>query len=388
MKLNLHFLITILTIIITGCSHSDKKAGLSEVQAKQDSAIADFEKANRLLDENQHEEAAKAYDRLLVDYPGNQLDMVILFNSGIAHYQAKNCELAAERFRKVIRLSNTNYVSFKARALLRMSDVYTCLGQDNKAITNLIEIHRGRYSLPPEIVQAEVPARLAGAYARIGNNKEAERYFKIAERGLIQIQNLMKESKKGREILAKTLFTMGSINQLNVQTMGSEDYFSTIVALQKYLYKAIEYNDPSWSKQAFDQVMQAYQNSWQYIERVPLAENPDVAIAERQQKIEQLRVAHLALYGLKQLYSERIPDPNESEIVGLLLQKIKQEENKLKNFVATNIVGTSLTPEALKAESIRRVGRVLNPDPILERRAEIRDRKSKNALPEKVKEQQ
>ena len=360
------------------CAQKSKKVDIGEVQSQQDEVVSEFEKANRLLDGNQPAEAAALYDALIVKYPGNQLDTVIIFNSGIAYLESKQCELAGERLRKVMRMTTRKFSAIRARATLKMSDVYTCLGEDNKAITNLIEIFLGKHDLPVEILKAEVPAKLAAAYARIGNNKEAEKYFKIAERGLQQVQLTYTGKKQKIEALAKTLFLMGNISQISVLTMSGDDYFATIRALQKYLYKSVELNDSTWSPQSSKQIIFAYENVWDYINRVRVSEESDPEIARRDMKIEQLRIAQTALTSILKLYDERIPDPNESALITELFKKMKTSEIKIRNFIATNIVGTDLTTQALEVEGLKRAGRVLNPDPILERKAlKRKNKKSK-----------
>jgi tetratricopeptide (TPR) repeat protein len=363
-------------ILVIGCAQAKKKEiDFETARSEQEQVIEGFEKANRLLDEQQYESAIELYDKLLVQHPTNQLDMLILFNSGLAHLAIQDCETAAERFRKITRQAVKNAPPINARAQLKMSDVYTCLGEDTKAITNLVELMTRSSVLPLEIAQAEIPAKLAAAYARIGNNKEAERYFRRAERGLLLVQQTITSEKERVATLARTLFLMGNLSQINVINMSSDDYFATIGALQKYLLKSVEFNDPKWSTQSFDHLIQAYGNTSQFIDRAPLGESNDPVLARREQAREKLRVAHAALESLDRLFSQRIPDPAEPPIVINLIKRLRTEETKLKNFVATNIVGTELTPEALESEGLKRVGRVLNPDPILEIKAMKRKKK-------------
>lgn len=369
----------LLLVVLTqlSCSQTKKKTEITDLQVEQDEVIAEFERANRFLDVNKSEEAALIYDSLLLKYPGNQLDVVITYNAGIAYLNVQECDKASERFRKVIRTTAQKKSAIRSRATLRMSDVYTCLGEDNKAITNLVELFIGKHDLPIEILKAEIPAKLAAAYARAGNNKEAEKYFKIAEKGLLQVQLNYSVGKQKIESLGRTLFLMGNISQISTLNMNSDDYFITVSALQKYLYKAVEMNDKEWSPQAAAQIKHAYENVWDYIKRVRESEQADPGIAAREMKSEQLRIAQSSLIAILKLYDERIPDPQAPLVVTELLQAMKHQEIQLRNFISTNIVGTDLTPEALSAEALKRAGQVLNPDPILERQAQKRKLKGK-----------
>jgi hypothetical protein len=256
--------------------------------------------------------------------------------------------------------------------LLGLSDIYTCQGQDAKAIASLLQVSQGKFDLPPEITSAEVPAKLAGAYARIGNVKEGERYFRISEKGLLRIQGGLRDNQK-RDELSRILFMMGNLTSLNTKTMKSADYFATVRALQKYLYKSVELNSKTWSTQSFEMILQGYRQIWDYIDGVPLEKFEDQTLAHRAQKKNQLELAQSAIQILKSLYQERLPSPDEPTIVVQLMQRVKSEESRFRTFIATNIIGTGLTKEALEAQSVKRAGRVLNPDPIFEQ--EIKEKK-------------
>lgn len=372
---------TVLLVLVAAtvsCTHVEEKEGLDQVQAAQEKVIEEFERGNKLLDEKNPAEAAKVYDDLILKYPTNQLDTLIIFNSGLAHMQNDDCATAAERFRKVIRKTANNSPAIHARAQLRMSDVYTCLGEDSKAITSLIAIHRASSPLPIEIAKAEIPAKLAAAYARLGNNKQAAAFFRSAEKGLLELQNSLRDPAVRKDTLAKTLFLMGNIDQVNTANMTAEDYLATISALQKYLYKAVELDSRAWSVQSMEQISRAYDGAWAYIDRVQMdVSTGDAGQAQQKKKSEQVRVAQQTLQAIKTLYMERVPDPEEPQVVSDLLKKMKTHETRLRNYIATNIVGTALTPEALEAEGIKRAGRVLNPDPILEQKAQKKAKAAK-----------
>ncbi len=350
--------------------------------------MQDFEQANQRLDEGKATEATAIYDRLIVENPSNPMQHMILYNAGLAYLQAGNCPKAGDRFRQVIRLTNKKIPQVEGRALLGLSDIYTCLGQDTKAVATLVQVSQGKFELPTEINAAEVPAKLAGAYARIGNVKEGERYFRIAEKGLIRLQGTLRDNQRHDE-MSRILFMMGNIMQLNTKTMKSGDYFATIRALQKYLYKSVEMNSKAWSPQAFEMILQAYRQAWEYIDDVHAEESEDAAVATREQKRLQLEIAQAAIQSLRYLYQERIPNPEEPVVVTQLMERLRSEETRYRNFIATHIVGTGLTREAIEAQGLKRGGRVWNPDPILEQesrtqKAPVRSSRSLRTSPSKA----
>ncbi len=378
-------------IFLSGCGLFEKNKGGSSGALSQSQTLKEFERGNQLLDQNQFTEAAEVFDRLIVDQPTSQLDLLIIYNSGLAHLAAMNCDVAGERIRKAIRMAAQDAPSLRGRALLRMGDVYTCLGDDSKSITTLIEVMRGQFNLPVEVVKAEVPAKLAAAYARIGNIKDAEKFFRLAERGLIQVETSYRNPQEKTQAMGMTLFLMGNIAQINIQTMPIDEYFATVKSLQRYLYRAVELDAAPWSTQATDQIEQIYTNVWAYLDRVPVTpvEGGNEVMALREQHAERARVVQEGLKSISALYAERIPEPNERKGIKQLLQSLKKEETKMRNYLAVNTVGTELTAEAKEATAIKRPGQVLNPNPILEQQAmerQKRDAEKKRSVEHKKKQ--
>jgi tetratricopeptide (TPR) repeat protein len=349
-------------VLLTACSGAPKKSPEDLAKDEQRSTIDQFENANRLLDEKQYADAAKTFDSLRVAYPTSQLDYFIIFNAGIAYQSMGDCATAAERYRSVIRLT-TKVPRTQALARVRLSDTLICLGDDKKAMVNLIEVYKNRKHLTPEIGEAEVPARLAAAYARDGNGKMAEKYFKIAEMGLAQVRASKNMPKDQKDVMARTLFLMGNMVQLNPQTVTSEDYFNTVKSLQKYLYRAVEMNVPDWSAQASEQIVSAYDKTWHYLDQVEIQNAPlkeaaaDKVMADRATKAQKIAVAKTALASIKGLYNARVPSPEEPEVVKDLLANMRRQEAKIEGFLALNVIGNSRTGEAEKVESVKQEGR-------------------------------
>ena len=356
----------VLALILCGCAHNPT-SDYQAYQQRQQTIIKQFNNANKILDDGRYAEAAKAYDSITLNDPVGQLDLIIIYNAGLAYYQAGDCKTAGERLRGVVRLAGNMAPPIKYRALMQLADVYTCLGDNAKTITTLIEASGGRQVLPPDIVLAEIPARLAGAYARVGNAREAKRYYQKAERGLDELSATLDRRRDRVPEIAQILIGMGNMQELKPRSLKSEQYLASLRALQKYLFKAVELNVPNSSQAAADQIAQAYDGVWYYIDTDNATTKSDQTQRERMR--EKLQVAELAVQDLKELYREHIPDPNEPSLVTNFLNQMRTRELKFRNFIATNIVGTNLTPQALRAQSIKRAGYVLNPNPIFEEKA-------------------
>lgn len=365
-------LIMFFSLLQVSCGMTQKSKAVRAAEDRQAQTLLKFNKANQLLDDNQAEDAAKMYDQILVSNPVTSLDLLVLYNSGVAYFQSQHCDQAVDRFRKVIRSSQKS-PAIQSRAKLYLSDSYTCIGDDKKSISNLIEIFQGHFQLPAEVVRTEIPAKLAAAYARMGNGKEAEKYFRAAEKGLSAVNRDAAKSVERIKTLARTLYLMGNINQLNTQTMTYENYFVSLRALQKYLYKSVEYNEPEWSPKSYTQIDQAYNQTWSYLDKVDeglklkiKSHIGDIEVLKRDAEVNKLKIIQMAIRTLDYLFKEHIPTEEDTPAVAQLIKKMYSAKSKLQNYLNTNIVGSGLTQEALKAESLKRSGRALNPDPILE----------------------
>lgn len=310
-----------------------------------------FEAAGRLLDEKRYDEAARAYDRLRVQKPASSVDFHILFNSGLAYQSLGDCISAADRYRQLVRMSQGVSPQLQAMARLRLSEMLSCQGQDKLAIVTLVELYKTRRFLPPESAYAEVPARLAVAYSREGNKKQAERYFKEAEAGYSRLM-AQASSREKKPLLAKTLFYMGNMKHLNPDRLSGSDYFQTVRTLQPYLFRSLETGVDPWTALATDQIQDAYRNVWAYIDKpIPGDLTP---LEQRNRLTEKREVARQALDSIRELYRIHVPTPDEkSKEVKIVFSFLRRTETQIENYLAANRVGTDLTEEAKKASDVR-----------------------------------
>lgn len=365
-------LISAVFLCLTACGSKKKnneKKVLAADYSQQREALAAFEAANTLFDEESYASAAKAYDKIMVATPVSTLDGLIMFNSGLAHQMNDNCKLAVSRYRKVIRFSRKRKASaLVLRAKLRLSDAYSCLGQADKSLVLLTEVFKQRKELNPAIGMAEVPAKLAAGYSRLGNRKMADYYFKIADRGLRMLENLNKNSKNQKKLLSKTLFTMGDTSRVKFNTKNHKTYFRTLVTLQKYLLRSISYEIEPWSMRAASQIVEAYEYSWKLVEDVKAPEGLSKARAERAIKVQRGKILQSALAGIRDLEKEKLPY-DKSKQVADLMQRMGRSKLKMRNYLVAEVPGSELTQEAKKLQAPKREGRVKSDEKtILERK--------------------
>jgi tetratricopeptide (TPR) repeat protein len=305
-----------------------------------------FEQGVRALEKEQYAEAAKIFDKLLVTKPATEHDLVTSFNSGSAYEGLGNCSRAGERYREVTRGSSGHFTRLEAQAFYRLALMYECLGQDVKSITALLDAKKRGRNLPPATLSAEIPARLAAAYARIGNRKKALEYFALANKGLKKIVS-EESGKKQADILGQSLYLMGQLNPAQRRGEGDPKAFLQGLGMQQpYLLQAVELKHPVWSPKAASDLETAYDNIWKFKFTDTEAQN-DFYIR--------------AMQAVREL--KRIKMPNETPEAAAIFRKVDAVESRLNIEIAKVAESTKLTPEAEKRQALKRQGRLITPAP-------------------------
>ncbi|MCB0420710.1 MAG: hypothetical protein KDD61_06925, partial [Bdellovibrionales bacterium] len=311
--------------------------------------------------------------------PTLKFEVVVHFNLASARDGLGQCELAAKRYQKTARYAVKRFPQVEALSLLRLSYAYECLGLTSRAAVTLVDVYNRRKYLPKEVALAEVPARLAGSYAQLGNQKLADKYFKVAERGLGQLRNTRDTALARRELLAKTLFLMGKMKTDSIEKVGALKFMESMEYLQKYLLKSVEMGSVEWSVRAGNHLVDVYKDLWTQLNRDPFAgEKKDQQ--NRDKLIQQVKIAQKAYFNLTKLKESRFPgDMDEPKVIDFF-KDIDVQESKFQMFIASNVVGSELTPEAKKLDSLKREGRGVGKSTVLEK-----ENVKKSRLPEKKK---
>ncbi len=324
-------------------SCASKKPIQTDYSDENDESPA-FERGLRALEQERYAEAAQVFDRLLVNKPGTERDLVILYNSAAAHEGMGHCQKAVDRYREVVRSSGGKFVQIEGQSLFRMSIMYECLGQDTKAITSLLDARKRGKDLPFETQVAEIPGRLAAAYARMNNRAKALEYFNQASEGLKKIVARTNQHRQ-KELLGRTLFLMG---QLNHSQRGGEasptSYMQSLAMQQPYLLQAIEMDHPVWSKKAAEDLRTGYDNIWKF--KIDSNEDRRQFYTRGLQTIQELRKIRL---------------PGAGSLAGPVFAEVDRTEARLHAELSKIAELNKLTPAAESREGLKRQGRLVNP---------------------------
>ncbi|WP_246845179.1 hypothetical protein [Bdellovibrio sp. NC01] len=300
--------------------------------------------AERLLSLGRYEEARLAFRSFQSSYPQSNFFESSRLGEAHALEGLGRWDEATKIDRDVYLKTSKDHPEIAALALYRMSFAYEATGDDLKTTAALLDAQRlGKY-LPAEVAEAEIPARLASIYGKLGRDKEAMNYLNQAEKGINRIR--LEKKEVGIGWLAKTYYQMGSISTNQLSADNFEQSAEGFRMVQIYLIKSMQQNDPAWSARALEQGQATYQSF------LNLAETQ----AERKTQIEfagtitdLLDQAEL----FKPLQGQK-PNQFEESFFSFLQNLRKRTEDLLYQSKET----MSLTEESQRFNSVKRPGRV------------------------------
>ena len=343
----LTFLASLSTVVACASRPKSIPGGAQVVTGEEQKPAAGYERGVRALDAENYAGAAEEFDHLLVAKPASEMDLATLFNSGAAYEGLGQCPKASERYREVVRSSAGKFPRIEAQALYRMSLAFECMGDDQKTVVALLEARRHADELPLPIARAELPARLAAAYNRLGNRAKAVEFFGLGSQGLKDVLAAGSSARAQKETLAKTLYGMGRLNATQRRGDGDPIAFLQSLSMQQpYLLQAIEMRHPHWAKRAAEDLIIAYDNLIRF------------RINDAQRRREYLTRAVQVLNELRRI---RMPEAGATE--DDVFANVDKVERRLATQIAEQGETTRLTPEAERRDSLKQSGRLTDPAP-------------------------
>lgn len=339
-----------------------------------------YQRGVRHLEQDDFVGAITAFGESLEAEPTSAYSQVAIFNTGRALEGLGRWSEAEEKYRTVVR-ATARAPKLQTLALYRLSFCHEAQNNDSKTVAALMDVRSRAQYLPEEIAVAEMPARLAAAYARIGNVDEAIKYYAQGEAGIARLRN-QAGVRAVPEWLPRTLYYMGRMSLRTISWNGFENALRPVGRAQLYLLQAAELEAGRWSRDATQELIRTYTEIWNVVEAPPEHDpGDDPLMARREAQDRQWALAELVLGSLRELKAARAPiETDRSVQVEEIFAFIGEMEKKLLSLLDQPLEGTGLTPEAKeRREKIR--GRVVRPNDSLERAYE--KRRLKKALPKK-----
>jgi tetratricopeptide (TPR) repeat protein len=327
---------------------------------------ADYRAAVTEIEESRFTSGLEQLSAFLVRQPTSPWTQAAIFNQGRALEGLERWTEASERYRDVIRATGGRAPRLQAYALYRLSFCFEALNRYPEVVATLNDLMSLANQLDREVAEAELPARLAGAYASVGNHEMAEKFYRTAEAGIAHLKN-QKEMRDLPSWLPKTLYFMGSMSLRNVNWDDFEASLRPLPRAQTYLLQAAELGLEPWSSNAVSDLTGFYRRLWTAIDKAPLPRISDPLIARRKVQQRQWDLAALVFENLEMLKAYRMPgDAAPSEQAKKLFLFADQLENQIQKLYAQRPEGEGQTPESVaRGQNVR--GRVIEPNDALER---------------------
>lgn len=370
--------IIVLMELLMGCSlfssRSEQKSP-SQTDSRREKNF--FESGLKFLESENYFSAINEFDQLLNQYPNSSYYLVSLYNKGSALEGMGRCQDAAIVYRQVIAQGEQKSPQLGAQSLYRLSFVYECLGDAPKQIASLLDSLRRKTYFSSQVTQAEIPARLAAAYAQQGDFSSAKKYFDRAQFGLKEFYHRSENSVQKRDMMARVLYFMGQIKPHNEVLMKQPlAYLRSLNYLQGYLLKSAEMKSAQWSPQAANNLINAYQSIWIFLNRDTLQSQEEnesePQIFQFKQKQNELTLE--AFTNIQTLKNMRFPDYQEGVEVKKIFNEIDLLEKRLNEYRMLLAEEKELTNSAKKREGLKREGRVRSKPTVLESKTREKER--------------
>jgi tetratricopeptide (TPR) repeat protein len=269
---------------------------------------------------------------------------------------------AAELYRQTIDATRSRQPEIAAQALYEVSSCYENLGDEARVLASLNDAQALEKYLSPEQAKAEIPAKLAASYNRMGRVRDAKIQLARAEQGLKEVRAL-KQQDISKEWLAQLYYEMGllSTNQLSVENLQA--YLDTLQMVQIFSYRSMEADGMPWSKMAKEELVANYRDVWNTIQQISMNHAMELGAARREQRERQNLFIGQMMSLIEDIKQYAPADVSQNNTwIDSFFDYLRVLEKQGQEFLMTNGVSTPLTPEAERRGGLRRKGTLVDPD--------------------------
>ena len=263
------------------------------------------------LKEKKYDEALTTFQNFLSKTGSTRWSQAAVINSGRALEGLSRWSEALEKYNGAIQFTQTRAPRLQTYALYRASYCYEALGEDQITIATLLDLlipARTKF-LNREMTEAEIPGRLAAAYARAGALNEANAFYERAEAAVLR----MKASSHGHypAWLGETLYLMGKVPTELVSWESAARVLRELERTQKFALEAASLNQEPWSHEANQSLIGSYRDLFTVLQSPPYPKWDDEVLAQRDAQRSQWNLASEMLDRLRRLKSMQLPVTDE-----------------------------------------------------------------------------
>lgn len=342
---------------LSACSSFKRSevTGLPLDPAERQNQESEIEVHEKNLSEGNIQQAAQGFQRFRSGNPGSPFVRRAQLGEAKALEFLGFWSEAADQYRDIIDSTRNTRPEIAAEALFLLSYCFESIGDEARVLAALQDAQRMSASLRPEIARAELPARLAASYQRMGMLDQVKRYLGEAEQG---IQYLRSSSDKAAGVdtkyFARVYQQMGqhSTNQLSFESF--QNNLETLKIIQLFALKSVELEDKVYSQKALDGLKENYRDLTTLAQQVPFNKALDFSAAKREQIERKSQMAGQILIAIEHLKRLRMVSANEPEMSKKLFSYLAGIEEKLNLFLNQRGELNSLTPDAIRLKEIKK----------------------------------
>lgn len=250
------FLIVALFMINCGCAVKAVQRAEDAARFQTSLELSEIANAQKFLNLKDYENSLSSFRDFIGRRPSSSNWAEAKFGEASSLEGLHRNDEAINVLRHVRDVSLKNNPKVAAQASYRLSYIYDAVGDEAKTLASLFEARAQSDALSPEVALAEIPARLAVLYSKMGKKNEALDWLLQADRGLKKAVELLGFN---REWMAKTYFQMGRVS---TQQLGTENFLSIVDAqriVQVYHIKCMRLEDNVWSAKSQQALIENYQ---------------------------------------------------------------------------------------------------------------------------------
>lgn len=239
------------------------------------------------------------------------------------------------------------------RALFELAQIEERRGAWLSALSKFKECEAKKQYLPGFKSQLELPSRLAGLYAAMGELTLSEAYAKKAEMNL-QSYLMQVGLVNQKSWWAETFFRMGSFP---VQFMNDEnwkEFSNRFHSTSQYLVRSMELSDPLWSERSFELTQSYFKKSLELLsyDSSDYQENTVLFGQKIKERINLLQAI------IQKIEMHKPFDFESSRIVKTFYDSLALYESQLKFKIIQIKDSAPLSKESEKRNSILREGKL------------------------------
>jgi tetratricopeptide (TPR) repeat protein len=340
------FLISVQLFIGGACQSIVQNHGMLISTVENPAEREQVEVAEKLYRDGKSKEAEEAFALFVKNKPTSFYYYRAMMGQARAVFEQKRWTEAAAIYRVVEDGARDLHVEIAGQALFELSFCYENMGDENRVLASLLDAQKLQKNLPPEIGLAEIPARIAASYHRMGQENEAGKYLQLAQKGIVQIQIGKEPTIENKKWLAEIYFHMGQFSTRQLTEDNLQAHLDTLKMIQIFTLRCVETEASPWSGLAAADLTSNYTDVLLLIMQMPISKSMDAAAAKREKLDRQMYFFGVLLAHIADLKSQRLILEKAGAEQDKLFTGLAEIEQKGQNFLLTSNALTPLTPES------------------------------------------